>query len=393
MILEAYAMICFLEESCVAPDPFLKDSSGNFTRESNLEFVNWRSREQALFTFINSTLSPSVLAITMGQKSAKGVRNVLEKRFAFVSRSHVLSLRNELLSIKKGPESMDNFFQRIKEARDRLSVVAVFVDEEELIHLVLEALPHEYSAFCSAIRTRNDVVTIEELNTLLNAEERALKKKSEIRDTARDTAMAMILQSGFNQNHNRGRGRNGNQRGRGRGFNHFSPNFGPNFGFNHGQSSGHSSGNANGILQFPGFQPQSQHKNGSGFPSFQSQGQSQSSRPTCQICGKNGHTALDCYHRMNFAYQGKHALAKLASMVATANSASANASSWLTNTGCSDHVTPDLSQLSLTSQAIAGHETVTVGNGQELPVTHIGNGKLQTPSHCFRLDNILRVPD
>ena len=38
---------------------------------------------------------------------------------------------------------MDNFFQRIKEARERLSSVAVFVDEEELIHLVLEALPHE----------------------------------------------------------------------------------------------------------------------------------------------------------------------------------------------------------------------------------------------------------
>ena len=315
---------------------------------------------------------------------------MLEKRFASVSRSHVLSLRNELLSIKKGPESMDNFFQRIKEARDRLSSVAVLVDEEELIHLVLEALPNEYSAFCSAIRTRNDIVTIEELNTLLNAEERAIKKKSE----TMNTPMAMFLQSGFHHNTTRGRGRNGNQRGRGRGFNNFGSNFGPNFGSNHGQSSGQSSGNANGILQLPTFQ----HKNGSGFPSFQSQGSSQSSRPTCQICGKNGHTALDCYHRMNFAYQGRHAPSKLASMAAsamtaTANSASSHSSSWLTDTGCSDHVTPDLSQLSLTSQATNGQESVTVGNGQELPVTHVGNGKLQTSSHCFRLDNILRVPN
>ena len=44
--------------------------------------------------------------------------------------------------------------------------MAVCVDEEELIHLALESLPQEYDAFCSAIRTRNDVVTIEELNTL-----------------------------------------------------------------------------------------------------------------------------------------------------------------------------------------------------------------------------------
>ena len=118
---------------------------------------------------------------------------MLEKRFGFVSHTHVLSLRNELLSIKKGPESMDNFFQSIKEARYRLSSVVVFIDEEEFIHLVLEALPSEYSALCSTIGTRNDVVTIEGLNTLLNAEERAIKKKSKTRDIARDTAMTMIL--------------------------------------------------------------------------------------------------------------------------------------------------------------------------------------------------------
>lgn len=79
---------------------------------------------------------------------------------------------------------------------------AVFVDEE-VIHLALEALPTEYDAFCSAIRTRNDVLTLEELNTLLNAEERFIKKKTDLRD---NTAMAMIPTRGFNQNFNRGRG-------------------------------------------------------------------------------------------------------------------------------------------------------------------------------------------
>ena len=73
-----------------------------------------------------------------------------------------MSLRNELLSIKKGPESIDTFFQRFEEARDKRSFVAFFIDEEELIHLVLEALPREYDAFCSAIRSRNDVFTLEE---------------------------------------------------------------------------------------------------------------------------------------------------------------------------------------------------------------------------------------
>ena len=78
-------MIGFVNGSCVAPDPFLKNSSGSFTSEPNPKYLSWKNREQALFTFINSTLSPSVLAITVGQRSAKGVWNVLEKRFASVS--------------------------------------------------------------------------------------------------------------------------------------------------------------------------------------------------------------------------------------------------------------------------------------------------------------------
>ena len=40
-----------------------------------------------------------------------------------------------------------------------------------------------------------------------------------------------------------------------------------------------------------------------------------------------------------------------------------------------------------------GNETVTVGNGQELLVTHVGHGELKTSTHNFSLNNILRVPD
>ena len=56
---------------------------------------------------------------------------MLKKRFALVSRSHLLSLRDELMSIKKGSKSMDSFFQRIEEVRDKLGAVAVCVDEED----------------------------------------------------------------------------------------------------------------------------------------------------------------------------------------------------------------------------------------------------------------------
>lgn len=66
------------------------------------------------------------------------------------------------MSLKKSSECIDSFFQRIKEIRDKLGVVVVCVDEEELILLALEALPYEYDAFCSAIKTGNDILTLKE---------------------------------------------------------------------------------------------------------------------------------------------------------------------------------------------------------------------------------------
>ena len=77
-----------------------------------------------------------------------------------------------------------------------------------------------------------------------------------------------------------------------------------------------------------------------------------------------------------------------------ANAAQVQASnSWLIDIECSNHVTPNLSQLSLLHQPVQGSKTVIVGNGQELLVTHIGNGELQTLAHNFKLDNILGVLD
>lgn len=66
VILETYSMIDAIDNSVPIPYHYLKDSSGNFTLEVNPAYVSWKNREQALFTFLNSTLSLSALALIMG---------------------------------------------------------------------------------------------------------------------------------------------------------------------------------------------------------------------------------------------------------------------------------------------------------------------------------------
>ena len=44
--------------------------------------------------------------------------------------------------------------------------------------------------------------------------------------------------------------------------------------------------------------------------------QQSNTNPCCQICNQTGHTALDCYHWMDYSFQGRHPPSQLAVMAA-----------------------------------------------------------------------------
>uniref|UniRef100_A0A2N9FKJ8 Integrase catalytic domain-containing protein n=1 Tax=Fagus sylvatica TaxID=28930 RepID=A0A2N9FKJ8_FAGSY len=325
-ILKAYSMIDFVDGTVPSPSRFLVDTEGNCTTAVNPDFQLWNTRDQALLTLINSTLSFAVLSMVVGHNSAQAVWKTLEHRFTSTSRANILNLKIELHNLKKG-------------------------------------LPREYGPFSSAIRTRNEPVNFEEIMVLLQTEEQSIL---EISDSGKEmnATMAMFAsaapnnrnfnsQSSFyvNSSQARGRGRNNSQRGRGR--------------FNHNNQYS---------------QPNAPNQSHSQY-SQQAQNKPDGSRPQCQICGKLGHQALDCYHRMDFAYQGRHPPAKLAAMASTSNN-SQGGETWLTDTGATDHLTANLNNLTV-QNPYKGSDQVAVGNGQSIPINNTGNvHKLCTDNNC-----------
>ena len=297
----------------------------------------------------------------------------LEQRFTSTSRANVLNLKIELHNLKKGSESITSFLQKVKNTRDKLIAVGTLIDNEELLHIILKGLPREYGPFCSAIRTRNEPVNFEEIMVLLQTEEQSI---SEFSDSGKDLqSMSMFASAAPNNrssnsqssfyvhNHqSRGRGRNNASRGRGGRFN---------------SNNQYNSQNQ--------YSPPTFNQNSS-----QSAQKPEGSRPQCQICGKLGHQALDCYHRMDFAYQGRHPPIKLAAMAATSN-CSQGGDTWLTDTGATNHLTANLNNLQGPA-TYKGTEQVSVGNGQSIPINNIGNGQLCTKFYNFRLQNLLHSP-
>ena len=326
--LKAYKLLDVVDGSYPCPEMYTRDSNGAVTAILNPEFTLWDTKDQALISMINATLSPSTLALVIGQKSAKGVWDTLEKRFTSFSRSNVLGLKRDLNNIKKNNDSIHVYMQKLKECEDKLEAVGVFIEDEELLHIILDGLPTEFYPFCSTTRTRNETITFEELLVLMLAEEKSLKHNI---DSSKESMHLAMLGTGpkpntgtntsptipFNPQSNRGGrgGRYNNYRG-GRGGRNFNNNNNKG-GFSFSPSSSQPSTYANNQFSF--------------------------SRPSCRICYKMGHTALDCYHIMNFSFQGKHPPTKLAAMAFSSNASSSNC--WVSDIGATDHFTLNLANI------------------------------------------------
>jgi hypothetical protein len=140
--------------------------------------------------------------------------------------------------------------------------------------------------------------------------------------------------------------------------------------------------------------PSSKRWNGpkpnSSSPKYQPTPSAIPARPACQICGKLSHEALDCFHRMDHAFQGRHPPAQLSAMVANSNQDVDNGP-WYTDSAANQHITANLENLSL-QQPYSSSEDVAMGNGTGLHIQNTGSMSFHTPQSSFHLFNVLHCP-
>lgn len=166
-MLRANGLIRFIDGTNPCPPKFLKDNEGNATKEVIPRFLAWIQQDQNVLCWINATLSENVLALAVGLTTAQSVWLALERRFASLSWSHIIQLKTQMQSVKKGTQSITEYVQKIKHISDNLAEVSCSVDEEDLIIHTLNGLPPEYGPFKTSIRTCSHPISIEELHVLL----------------------------------------------------------------------------------------------------------------------------------------------------------------------------------------------------------------------------------
>ena len=95
-IFESYSLLDMVDGTSSPPAQYLADANGESSLNVNPLYKQWKARDQALKTLINTTLSSSAITLVIGQTTAQGVWQALERRYTSLSRTHVLSLKGEL---------------------------------------------------------------------------------------------------------------------------------------------------------------------------------------------------------------------------------------------------------------------------------------------------------
>jgi hypothetical protein len=99
---------------------------------------------------------------------------------------------------------------------------------------------------------------------------------------------------------------------------------------------------------------------------------------------------MDCFHHMDYTYQGHHPPPQLTAMVAQNNALVDD--EWYADSGANAHLVPDLENL-IIQQPFTGKDTVAVDNGSGLQIQNTGSTLLRTPQSKFLLTHVLHCPN
>lgn len=145
--LRAHSLFLFVDVSNPCPLPIIPRGAPNPT------FATWQAKDQLDVAILTASLSEIVLAQVIECDTSAKIWSHLHELFAARSSAQIVHTRLQLASLKKGSESVSDFFNKAKSLTTLLVAAGQSISDTEFITYLLAGLGTEYDSVVTSLST------------------------------------------------------------------------------------------------------------------------------------------------------------------------------------------------------------------------------------------------
>ena len=217
--LKSKNLMGFVDGTNSCPPKYKEKEDGTVETTVNPLFIVWDQQDQTILSWLNGSMTPSVLSTVARFTTSRDVWKSLERRYASQSKTRILQLMSELHNTKRGDLSISDYVDKINSIADNLALAGNAIDDDTLVTIIMRNVGPTYEVTVSSAQARDTPISYDDLVALLLAVETRMKEQNLPHVDTNATA----LYAPRMHNPSRGRGFSNNRgKGKGRGSGRFS---------------------------------------------------------------------------------------------------------------------------------------------------------------------------
>ena len=181
----------------------INDDKGN--KSPNPQYQQWISNDGLLTSWLLGTMKEDVLSM-IGGETAYELWTSLEEQLLPVTVEKERNLKNMLITVKKGSQSLDEYLRAFKSICDNLSAIKSPVSDQDKVFQFAHGLGPRYENFRIAMLTKPPYPSFSQFLLALQGYEQSLTAQKEEEKTFLEHAQDYFGQRGCGRNGRGGRG-------------------------------------------------------------------------------------------------------------------------------------------------------------------------------------------
>ncbi|KAI4370952.1 hypothetical protein MLD38_019238 [Melastoma candidum] len=143
----------------------------------NPDFRLWQRNDKMVMSLLFSSLTAEPLSQVVYCKTTNEVWETLKNRYESTSTTRIINLRNQMQHLRKDGRTMQQYLNSLKALSDQQGAVGEPIKYRDYIWYMLEGLPAEYDSVVTAVYSRADQPSVEDVQILLLSFEMRLERR------------------------------------------------------------------------------------------------------------------------------------------------------------------------------------------------------------------------